>query len=134
MTNLKADVNITFVRGGKSQYVSIEIFDEKSGKIISLLKMSPENFTKAITGQAYVEAEQEFTPTEDSVKMYGKKREIKEFYMKSFNGALPTNEEIYDFIVDVQAGSEQWTVRENGKGIKQQTEKGWRMVFERYVD
>lgn len=121
--------------GDTPRGIHIEIEDAKSGLVIAELEMSPEGFGNAVTGLGYQDCVLTYVPTEDSLRCYGKKREVKTLTLDVPHYPMPTavglRRALVEQFPDWDSGG--WEILRDGLR-SQQNGKGWEIVLMRFVE
>lgn len=130
---------LTICRHGiiDEDYIAIEIADRKSSKQIMNLKISLENFTRAITNLSSVDMEYEVKT--ENLNKWGKQIEVKEILLpiiEKFNEEEMKIEIERTFVSLQNKGvyGKEWIIKNDGIKTQQNNPKGWKIIICRYID
>jgi len=123
------------MNGDNPRCIYIEIEDPKSGLIVLEAELTPEDFGNAVTGRGYQDCLLTLIPTEDSLRCYGKKREVKTAVLDIPHYPGPSPADVVNALCLQQPNwmDGGWEMLDDGTR-SQQNDKGWHVSLMRFVE
>lgn len=134
MKKLNGKINLSRTSSNMEEdFVSIELGDRNSGKMVAKVKMSMENLAKALLGQGAIDC---VITAPNNYETLGKKREVKREVIPDISDAPYGDDEFKAYMKDKVKHLEVdgWEYINEGLNSHRRKCNGYAVAFVRYVD